>query len=352
VLNPDDTKQREEFNSNIARNLGPASRPEAFEDPDIETPVYHLNEDNDDKPVDTADNADDVTSELLDQYVGAKVTLPRKDRLITGRVTGRKYDADGTLRGRANQNPVLDTTTYEVELPDGDVSEYAANVIAENMRSQRDLDGNQHLLMEAIVDHKTDGHAVKFADMYLIKNNRRHMCPTTQGWWLCVQWKDGSTTWVKLADLKESNPIEVAAYMVTQGIEHEPAFAWWVLYILKRRNWIIKTVKQGYQKRTHKFGIQVPRNVKEVYEFDKINCNTLWADAITKEMDAVKILDTPRFLRLNPTDETHAIVLRDPEEEDPFVIPLSLSGVTSYFPSRKLTTYHGHTYNTVLKGMI
>ena len=93
------------------------------------------------------------------------------------------------VKKKRNQNPILDTRTYEVEFPDGDVSEYAANVIAENMWSQCDLDGNQHLLMEAIVDHKTDGHAVKFADKYVIKNNRRHMRRTTQGWWLCVQWK-------------------------------------------------------------------------------------------------------------------------------------------------------------------
>jgi hypothetical protein len=55
-------------------------------------------------------------------------------------------------------------------------------------------------------------------------------------------------------------------------------------------------------------------------------------------MNDVKISETPKFLTLNPTDETHAIVLQDPEEEDPYVIPLSLSGVTSSFPTRKPTT--------------
>jgi hypothetical protein len=77
--------------------------------------------------------------------------------------------------------------------------------------------------------------------------------------------------------------------MVAQGLEHEPAFAWWVPYTLRRRNPIIKAVKQRYQKRNHKFGIQVPRNVKEAYELDKINRYTLWADAIKKEMDAVRV---------------------------------------------------------------
>jgi hypothetical protein len=37
---------------------------------------------------------------------------------------------------------------------------------------------------------------------------------TTQGWQLLVLWKDKSTSWVKLKDLKASNPIELAEYAV------------------------------------------------------------------------------------------------------------------------------------------
>jgi hypothetical protein len=38
-------------------------------------------------------------------------------------------------------------------------------VIAENMYAQCDIEGRQYNLMEGIVDHKTDGHAVEPADM-------------------------------------------------------------------------------------------------------------------------------------------------------------------------------------------
>ncbi len=38
---------------------------------------------------------------------------------------------------------------------------------------------------------------------------------------------------------------------------------------------------------THKFGIEVPKTVKEALEIDKKNSNTLWADAIAKEMKDV-----------------------------------------------------------------
>jgi hypothetical protein len=46
---------------------------------------------------------------------------------------------------------------------------------------------------------------------------------TTKGWELCIQWKDGMTTWECLADLKESNPVEVAEYAVSRNFESKPA---------------------------------------------------------------------------------------------------------------------------------
>jgi hypothetical protein len=41
---------------------------------------------------------------------------------------------------------------------------------------------------------------------------------TTQGWQLLVLWKDKSMSWIKLKDLKASNPIECAEYAVANWI--------------------------------------------------------------------------------------------------------------------------------------
>ena len=70
------------------------------------------------------------------------------------------------------------------------------------------------------------------------------MRKTTAGWHLCVLWKDGSTSWEWLADLKESYPVQVAEYAVAQGLDHEPAFAWWGLYVLKKCNRIIAAIQK------------------------------------------------------------------------------------------------------------
>jgi hypothetical protein len=38
---------------------------------------------------------------------------------------------------------MLDTLPYEIEFPDGRSAEYTANVIAENMHAQCDIEGRQ-----------------------------------------------------------------------------------------------------------------------------------------------------------------------------------------------------------------
>ncbi len=98
-------------------------------------------------------------------------------------------------------------------------------------------------------------------------------------------------SWEKLSDLKESHPLETAEYAVTMGINREPAFNWWVPHVLRKRDRIISAVAKRsarFLKRTHKFGIEIPRTVKEALELDRCNGNTLWADAIAKEMAEVR----------------------------------------------------------------
>ncbi len=61
---------------------------------------------------------------------------------------------------------------------------------------------------------------------------------------------------------------------------------------MKKRDRIISLVKNRnacYLKWTHKFGIKVPKTAEEELEIDKRNGNTLWSDAIAKEMKDVRV---------------------------------------------------------------
>jgi hypothetical protein len=213
--------------------------------------------------------------------------LPQGDILVPAHVTGRKHDADGNPIGVANSNPLLDIRVYEVEFLDGHIKEYAANRIAESIYAEVDPEGNQFLLMDEITGHQKDENAIEKANQWIQIGSNRHRCKTTQGWKLKNLWRNGTTTWEWLRNLKESNPIKVAEYAIAQGIADEPAFAWWVPFVMKRRDLYVKAVGTRYQKRLHKFGIEVPMTVKRAYEIDKETGTDFWAKAIEKEMKHV-----------------------------------------------------------------
>jgi hypothetical protein len=202
--------------------------------------------------------------------------------------------------GSSNANPLLDTRVYEVEFPDGSVEDYAANIIAENMYAQVDNEGRQFNVLEELVDHRKNEEAIPIDDGYVTLNGRQHPKCTTQGWQLCVKWRDGSTSWEHLKDLKEANPIETAEYAVTHSLSNEPAFSWWVNYTLKNRDKIIAAVRARFVRKDFKFGIKVPNTIAEARRLDAENGDNLWEKSIEKEMRnvrvAFKILDNTQNL--------------------------------------------------------
>jgi len=142
-----------------------------------------------------------------------------------------------------------------------------SSLIAENMYTECHINGNQHLLFKAIVNHSFNESAVTKEE----EQEPHHKQQTTEGCTLAVECKDGSTFWEKLADLKESFPIKVAEYAATSNLCDEPAFLWWV------------------RKLTHQFGLEVPKTVKQAIVIDAENGNHLLQDDIAKEMEEVRV---------------------------------------------------------------
>ena len=237
-------------------------------------------------------DADDHTPEVLeDTYVNMELALPRDgDGPEFARVTKRLRDANGIPIGTANDNPILDTRIYEVEYLDGYKASLAANTIAENLFSQVDEEGNRYVLLDAIADHRVNGEQLNDDEAFIRSaNGGKRRKETTKGWEILIQWKDGSTTWEALKDVKESYPVQLAEYAYQKRISHKPAFAWWVPHVLKKRDRIIAKVKSKYWQRTHKFGIRIPKSVQEAIQLDRENGDNKWWDAIVKEMKNVRI---------------------------------------------------------------
>jgi hypothetical protein len=51
---------------------------------------------------------------------------------------------------------------------------------------------------------------------------------------------------VSPSKVKEANPVEIAEYVIANTIASEPAFAWWVRFMIQKRDQIIAAVNKRY----------------------------------------------------------------------------------------------------------
>ena len=101
--------------------------------------------------------------------------------------------------------------------------------------------GRLQMLMEEIIDHCILDDAFPIGSVtYLTPSGTSRKLRTTKGWELYVQWKDGSTNWVALKDLKDSYPVKLANYALVENLSQEPVFAWWVPRVNRKRQRIIQ----------------------------------------------------------------------------------------------------------------
>ena len=159
------------------------------------------------------------------------------------------------------------------------------------MLTQVDSDRYSLSLMDPIIDHQRDpSQAIPMEDKHITtKSGQKQLWKTTKGWKLLIKWKDKSKAWINLADMKEAHPVEMEEYARARGISNESAFALWVPYTLRKREVILAVVKNWIRKMTHKYGIEIPRDVEHAHEIDLRNGNTMWRGTLKKEMYNVRV---------------------------------------------------------------
>ena len=100
-----------------------------------------------------------------------------------GKVRGRALGSHGNIIRKYDNNPYLNSVMYKVEFIDGQVKEYAANIIAENMLSQVDSNRYSLMLMEGIVNYRKDESvAVSMEDKYVTTKNGQQRLMKTMAW--------------------------------------------------------------------------------------------------------------------------------------------------------------------------
>ncbi len=261
-----------------------------LQDESDDVPTVVRETDYDDMNLPDTPEVDDIDDGLMDKYLNAELIFDvGTGNERKGRVVKRAKGTSGEPIGRAHSNPLFDTREYVVEFTDGSSDNYFANVIAECMYAQIDSEGNQYQLLDEITDHRSDNSAIEIANGFTIsRNGNRVPKATTRGWSLMVTWKDGSSDWIPLKDLKDSYPVQIAEYAMANKIANEPAFNWWVHTVLRKRNRIVAKVKR-YWRTTHKFGIRLPKTVAEALAIDDETGTDFWRKALGKEMNKVKV---------------------------------------------------------------
>ena len=62
-----------------------------------------------------------------------------------------------------------------------------------------------------------------------------------------------------------------------------------VSHVIKKRNNIISAVATTVRIKNMKYGMKIPTSIREAYDINKENCNTVWRNAIKREMDNVSV---------------------------------------------------------------
>ncbi|KAL7484261.1 hypothetical protein ACHAW6_009903 [Cyclotella cf. meneghiniana] len=119
--------------------------------------------------------------------------------------------------------------------------------------------------MTSIIGFNTNA-TVSCHEQFKVVDEKKIVACSTKGWEMCCACKDGSTSWHKLSDLKESHHVQVAEFAIAAGIADELAFNY-----------------ASYHKHAHKFWIERPKSVDEAYAIDATTGTSCWRDATEKE---------------------------------------------------------------------
>ena len=234
-------------------------------DQEAAMPTYkHCNDDDTTEEDTSSPDVDTIGHELYDRYISARVMLPSGDSMTKATVIGQKRDTQGPLICNTHPNPILDAGLYEVRFNDGKTAAYSTNIIAENIYEQVEVDneGQNWAMMDEIVDHCKTNDVIRHEEQHFKKNGKKCAKWTTKEWFLCIKWKDGSTNWERVSELKESHPLETAEYAEANLLLQEPAFSWLVPQALRQKCRMVKVLKTRYHRMKEKLAIELPKNIK------------------------------------------------------------------------------------------
>ena len=149
--------------------------------------------------------------------------------MVAARVIRRSLGPDRNAVGAFNHTKMLDTRIYDIMFMYGTVQQIAANIMAMSMYAHVDSEGFTTKILDQVQRQRNTDNTIDNYDGYTKDSKeRRSRKITTKGYDFLTKFRDGSESWIPLADLKKYNPLEFAEYAISNKLEKGPAFAWWV----------------------------------------------------------------------------------------------------------------------------
>ena len=115
-----------------------------------------------------------------------------------------------------------------------------------------------------------------------------------------VAWENGELTWEPLSLMIKSDPVTLAKYAKDNDLLETEG--WKPLRRIAKRDKVLRRMINQVKRQSrhdairYKFGVRLPRSVKEAHALDQENGNTQWADAIKAEMN--QLFDYSTFIDL------------------------------------------------------
>ena len=151
------------------------------------------------------------------------------------------------------------------------------------------MDYNQ---LSDLIAEQEDAQARGEAEYHKLDKILDHRRKNNRGAIEClVLWENGEETWEPLRTLKDDDPITVAKYAKDNDLLDQPGWKRFkkTSYTIKLLHRLIASSRRKQRSNSvrYKFGVRIPRNYQEAVELDRQNNDTLWQDAVKKELEAI-----------------------------------------------------------------
>ena len=123
--------------------------------------------------------------------------------MVAARVVRRSLGTDSKVVGYFNHNKMLESRIYDIMFMDGNIQQLHANRIALSMYKYVDSEGFTSKILDQVHRHRKTDESIEKSDGYVKDSKgRRSRRINPKGYDFFTNFRDGSESWIRLADLK------------------------------------------------------------------------------------------------------------------------------------------------------